>query len=439
MIVPRNRLIFWVAALLPFAAAGPAIPEARIPSIALLSAFALAAIADACMLYGRLKGVRITLPGVVRMSKDRRGLIPIHIQNDANRVSSLRLGLPLAPEIGSDVDDFWVSLPAESELSSLAWPCTPVKRGNYSIRRCYLAAASPLGLWEVRTSVPAPAEMRVYPNLLKERKSLAAFFLKRGNFGAHAQRMVGKGRDFEKLREYIPGDGYDEIHWKATAKRGVPVTKIFQIERTQEVYVAIDTSRLSAKLSGEETALERFISSALVLGVAAEQQGDHFGVLAFSDKVDAFVRASSGKSHYNACRDALYTIHPKRVTPNYDDLCSFIRMRLRRRSLLIILTDLNDPVLAENFVRNIDLISRQHLVVVYMIQPPGSAALFGRDRARSGDEVYQKLAGHILWHNLRELDKTLQRRGVKLTQVAQERMGAEIVSQYVRIKQRQLL
>src|SRR5204863_1117351 len=91
------------------------------------------------------------------------------------------------------------------------------------------------------------SEIRVYPNLLNERKNLAALFLHRGSFGMHAQRQIGKGRDFEKLREYIPGDSYDEVHWKATAKRGRPVTKIFQIERTQEVYVIIDASRLSAR------------------------------------------------------------------------------------------------------------------------------------------------------------------------------------------------
>src|SRR5207247_10489432 len=86
-----------------------------------------------------------------------------------------------------------------------------------------------------------------YPNLFTERKSLAALFLHRGSFGLHAQRQVGKGREFEQLREYIPGDGFDEVHWKATAKRGRPITKIFQVERTQEVYVVIDASRLSAR------------------------------------------------------------------------------------------------------------------------------------------------------------------------------------------------
>src|SRR5207247_4961504 len=104
-----------------------------------------------------------------------------------------------------------------------------------------------LGFWAARKSVATKSEVRVYPNLFNERKNLAALFLHRGAFGLHAQRQVGKGREFEKLREYIPGDGYDEIHWKATAKRGRPVTKVFQIERTQEVYVVIDASRLSAR------------------------------------------------------------------------------------------------------------------------------------------------------------------------------------------------
>ena len=72
--------------------------------------------------------------------------------------------------------------------------------------------------------------------------------MNRGAFGVHAQRQVGQGREFEKLREYAPGDSYIDIHWKATAKRGRPVTKLYQVERTQEVYVIIDASRLATAL-----------------------------------------------------------------------------------------------------------------------------------------------------------------------------------------------
>src|SRR5262249_39840689 len=143
------------------------------------------------------------------------------------------------------------------EWSRFQWPCTPRRRGNYRLERTHLEGASPLGFWAVRAAVPVACELRVYPNLLTERRNLASLFLNRGAFGLHAQRQVGKGREFEKLREYIPGDSYDEVHWKATAKRGRPVTKIFQIERTQEVYVIVDASRLSARaVEGQESKVE---------------------------------------------------------------------------------------------------------------------------------------------------------------------------------------
>jgi uncharacterized protein (DUF58 family) len=302
---------------------------------------------------------------------------------------------------------------------------------------------SPLGFWAARKSVPVQSEIRVYPNLLTDRKNLAALFLNRGQFGLHAQRQVGKGRDFEKLREYVPGDGYDEIHWKATARRGKPITKVFQIEKTQEVYVIIDASRLSARRPdespGADSALERFVTAALVLGLAAEQQGDLFGLLTFADKVEKFVRAKNGQEHYDTCRDALYTLQPKIVTPDFDELCTFIRLRLRRRALLIFLTALDDPALTESFVRNLDLIRRQHLILVNMLQPPGVKPLFTNPGVQSVDDLYLELGGHLRWQKLRELKKVLQRLGVQFSLLKNERMSAELVAQYLNVKQRQLL
>jgi uncharacterized protein (DUF58 family) len=296
--------------------------------------------------------------------------------------------------------------------------------------------------------VPAQAEIRVYPDLFTERRNLAALFLHRGSFGLHAQRQVGKGREFEKLREYVPGDSFDEIHWKATARRGRPITKVFQIERTQEIYVILDASRLAAKTikdkgTGPDTVapnlLERFITAALVLGLAAEQQGDLFGLATFSDKVDHFVRARNGQAHYSACRDTLYTLQPQVVTPDFDELFSFLRLRLRRRSLLVFLTALDDPALAESFMRNVDLICRQHLLLVNMIQPSGIEPLFRTADVRTEEQIYERLGGHLAWSNLRELEKVLSRRGVQFSLLRNERLSVELVSQYLAVKKRQLL
>jgi len=444
MIVPRNKLLFWVAAIvLPFAFLVAVSPGATSVALAFIGGLFSVAVADAIGARKNLAGIGVELPAVARMSKDREAKLELRIRNGQQRRRTLRLGLPWPREIKAAREEWDAILPAESEWSRLAWPCTPLKRGNYRIEWAFVEGESPLGFWAARKSIPLQTEVRVYPNLLDERKNLAALFLNRGQFGLHAQRQVGKGRDFEKLREYVPGDGYDEIHWKATARRGKPITKVFQIERTQEVYVVIDASRLSARKPGEqvetESTLERFVTAALVLGLAAEQQGDLFGLLTATDKVEKFVRAKGGQAHYNACRDALYTLQPKIVTPDFDELCTFIRLRLRRRALLFFLTALDDPAVAESFVRNLDLIRRQHLVLVNMVQPPGVKALFGNSQVASMDDLYQELGGHLRWQKLRELRKVLQRRGVQFSLLSNERLSAELVSQYLSVKQRQLL
>jgi uncharacterized protein (DUF58 family) len=440
-LVPRSRLLVLFAAIaLPLALLVAAVPSLSFAGAGIAAAFAAVMILDAWGARGSLAGIGIDLPGITRMSKDRESKVEVRVQNKSERARQLRLALDLPPQITSPVEDMQVALPAGVPWSQLFWNCRPIERGKYIIKSVYAEGASALGLWSVRKRFAVQAEIRVYPNLITERKNLAALFLNRGPFGLHARRQVGKGRDFERLREYVPGDSFDEIHWKATARRAKPITKVFQIERTQEVYVVLDASRLSARESSPGTSiLERLVTSALVLGLAAENQGDLFGLLTHADKVESFVRARNGKAHYAACRDALYTLRPRVVSPDFDELFAFIRVRLRRRAMIVFLTSLDDPVLAESFVRNTELIRRQHLVLVAMIRQPGLKPLFSDDRAASIDDIYSELGQHLRWQKLRQLDKTLRRRGVQFSLIDSERLSAELVSQYMNIKQRQLI
>jgi uncharacterized protein (DUF58 family) len=282
---------------------------------------------------------------------------------------------------------------------------------------------------------------------------------------------VGKGREFEKLREYAFGDSYEDIHWKATARRGRPVTKMFRVERTQQVYVLLDGSRmsgreveprlgvaapaggrlavgrgtgttdLSGKLSGERqtTVLERYVTSSLVLAMAAEREGDRFGLVTFADRVQRMLRASSGPGHFNVCRDLLLDLQAREVAPDYEELFAFVRVRLRHRALLVVLTSLDDPVLAETFERAVDLISRQHLVLVQQLRPEGVEPLFGGRDPETEGEIYQRLGGHLRWHELRQLQVRLQRHGVRLFFPDDELLSADSVQRYMEVKERQAL
>ena len=463
MIVPSFRLLLWFAIIaLPFSVLGAVYPNALGVSVALISVLLVVILLDVALSFAQLDAIVVELPDLIRVSKDRPATLTVNIIKPVAVALRLRLGLALPRELVSPNEDVTVSLASEVETSQIAWTFTPNRRGNFRLTTAFLETSSRLGLWAIRRAAPVRCEIRVYPNLIAERKHLAALFLNRGAFGLHAQRQVGKGRDFEKLREYAPGDGFDEIHWKATARRGHPVTKVFQIERTQEVYVILDASRLSGRriVPGsklqvsssaaqaqletcnpqlETSALERFITAALILGQAAEQQGDLFGLITFTDQVKTFLRAKNGKGHYAACRDAIYTLEPENVTPDFDEISAFVRTRLRRRALLIFLTSLEDPVLAESFTRNMSLLAGQHLVLVNMLKPDGANPLFSSPDASTVDDLYRHLGGHLQRHDLRQLEKVLQRRGVHFSLLEHERLARELVTQYLGVKRRQLL
>jgi len=445
MIVPRSSLILLAAlTFIPFLGLAVSLPIFFWPAIVLLGAIMLVVALDASMGIKRLKTVQVHLPAKLRWIQDRTAKLELIFETRVPRSLRLRVGLAFPPELTPQEEELTVDLPAQAGKHHVLCDCLPTRRGLFRIEGCYYEMASPLGLWDIRGRKAQSVEVRAYPNLESERKYVASLFLRTNRVGLRAMRQVGQGREFEKLREYVPGDGYDTIHWKATARRGRPITKVYQVEKTQEVYVIIDASRLSARLQApgdpsKGTHLDRYIAATLVLGLAAEKQGDLFGLLTFGDRVFNFVRARNGKEHYSACREALYRLEPQSVAPDFEEIASFIRLRLRRRALLVFMTDLDDPIIMESFQRAADIICRKHLVLVQMLQTGKLRPVFTNPDVATVDDLYQDLAQHLAWHDLRQLSLSLQQHGVTLSLLAREEFSAETTSNYLRVKQRQLL
>jgi uncharacterized protein (DUF58 family) len=432
MIVPSQRLLWLIGLLLfPVAVLGALLPGAAWIALAVLLVIAIAVLADLLLSRGSLDDAAVSLASPQRTFLRREQHLPVKITSAVTR--KLRVGLALPGSLQAAFEDTWLNVPAGDFFFD--WAVTPQRRGHFTIPTAHLEAPSALGLWDLRRALPLATEVRVYPNV-REGEALSA--LQRDQTGIKAIRQVGKGRDFEKLREYLPGDSLDEIHWKATARRGQPITKVFQIERTQEIYVIVDSSRLSARLVDGQSALDRYLTSALVLGLAAEKRGDLFGLVTFADQVTGFVRARNGKSHYAACRDSIYRLESSAVPADFDELFAFLRSRLRRRALLIVLTNLDDPVLAESFTRASRLLSQKHLVVAGMLAPPGAEPLFSSD-ATDQDDIYRKLGGHLAWRSLRQIEIDLQRHGVRFRRFPAPQLSSGLIDIYDEIKQRQLL
>jgi len=439
--VPAPRLLWCVAALIPIAVVGGA---SAAPGLPWLLGAGLAGVAAldllATLRRGRLPTVDI--PAVLRLTKDRPADLAFVLVCAKGGPSRVRLALATPEEIVPEKPDLWLDLPSAGGRVPLSWRCTAGRRGRFAAGPACLETVSLGGFWALRSRQALAGEIRVYPNLHTERKQLAALFLNRGAAGVQLRRVVGRGRDFERLREYQPGDSFDEMHWKGTAKRGRPVTKVFQVERTQEIYVIIDASRLSARPATQAgrtvTTLERQITAALVLLLAAGRQGDRFGLVTHDSRLRTFLRARNGSLHYGACREAVHALEPGEDAPDFGDLFAQLRTRLSRRALLVFLTDLGDPVLAEDFVRHVRVLSRQHLVLVNQVRTPGVEPLFAREVADDA-EVHARLAGHFQWREARDVADRLRPLGVTAAMPASEQFAADVVGQYLQVKGRQLL
>lgn len=366
-----------------------------------------------------------------RLVQSRDGEIRVHLMRTSPEARRVRVGLALPESMLCSQEEQVLDLPFGVESLAIAWQCRPVRRGRFLLAAVHIAAASPLRLWECGRALELQTEVAVYPD------AAAGNVLARTRLqmGMRPRRQVGKGREFEKLREYAPGDPMFEVHWKATARRGAPVTKVFQTERRQEIYAVVDTSRLMARRFGESSALDEYVRVALLLGATAEARGDKFGVILFDREVRKFLRARNGKAHFAACRQAIFDAQPAGVPADFFELASFLRVRVPKRSLLFLLTALDEPAAAASAEKAAALLGERHLPVFLMLSPEGVALIFSGE----GESLHADLAGHLQWRALRELELSLRRHGIRFALKSPESLATGVLDIYDEIKQRQLL
>jgi uncharacterized protein (DUF58 family) len=436
-VAPTNRLIWLVAVVCgAVALAAAAIPALTIPAVLLVALVVVGVAIDGYRGGRGLEGLRVTAPPLIRTVRDRHTALPFSVVNEADPAGAVRASFVYPDSFQKDAEAIEAGNMGRLQKVDLDAGFESRVRGEFRIAKVWLSGRSPMGLFASRRDVAVDVTVRVYPNLLED--PTGAGLLRSGLTGARIVRQSGKGREFETLRDYAVGDAMDEVDWKATARRGVPVVRVFQRERTQEIYVAVDASRLSARPVEGQTTLEHYVNAALVMQLTAESQGDRFGLITFSDKVHNFVRASAGKRHYTLCRDAIYQLQPEIVEPDFAALFSLIAQRLTKRALVVVLTALDDPMIGEMFERNVVIASRRHLVLAAMVRPAGAHPLFDRE-ATEVDEIYGHLAGHLRWRKLQELSSACRHKGVRLHLLNPGKISGQLSSIYLDVKRRQLV
>jgi uncharacterized protein (DUF58 family) len=420
--------------------AAPFAPEAVPLLAALLGLLALAAALDAALPAPALEALSLRAEPVLRLARGRKGRLSLQLQK-AGRTAplALRLGLELPEGLDGGEPLREAQLGPGPGPHRVDWELMPARRGRWRLGALRVEAPSRLGLWLRRRELPLECEVRVAPSLEHERRSLAHYLLRRGG-GVRALRVSGQGREFDKLREYSPGDAFGDIDWKATARKARPVSRVYQVERTQELTVAVDVSRLSARPAAGgrpgDTALEAHLRAALALQLAAAAQGDRFGLVAFGGRLHGQLAPASGAAARHAATELLSRLQPSHESPDYRELAGALGQRRGRRGLLVLLACLDDPLAGEQCLQAAPELTRGHAVLALSSRRSGVEPAFSRP-LEPGEDLADALAAQWRYHGLRRLAQGLRVHGAQLAWVKEERLAQQAVSLYVRARERQ--
>src|SRR5258708_7958335 len=293
------------------------------------------------------------------------------------------------------------------------WPWTPeialLRRGLWPGPRVGIERCSRLGFWRLRQWFDSPEQLRIEADLRSGRREILRSPVYRTLVASRQTPWTGHGRDFERLREYQPGDTYSEIAWRSTARRGAPVTRLFQWEQKQEIYFVVDQSRASA-LALDPSAdpesdvpperaprrlLDIAVETALVGATVALELGDEFGLVTYADEPKSWLRAGSGRTQFHQFRDRLLHLEPLPTTADYEALFGEIRVRLRRRAYLLLLADFTGRSVSDSLRPGVSLVPSSHALLMTSILPAHARPAFSPGQELHTDQdVSTALAVH---------------------------------------------
>lgn len=348
--------------------------------------------------------------------------------------------------------------PSASVAPIQLWPWTPeitlLRRGLWPGPRIGIQRQSRFRIWRLRRWFDVPEPLRIDADLQRARQEILRSPVYRMLVASQQSPWTGHGREFERLREYQPGDTYSEIAWKSTARRGAPVTRLFQWEQKQEVYFVVDQSRASAlalhPLTDSEGGalharaprrmLDLAVETALVGATVALELGDEFGLVFYADGAKSWLRAGSGQSQFHRFRDCLLNIEPLPTNADYEALFSDIRVRLRRRAYLVLLADLTERSISDSLCRGVGLVRSSHALLITSILPTHVRPAFSsREDLSTDQDVYAALAGDKENQRLGALARQLRQLDVQLRYVPAEKFLRTAVEGYLENKREQRL
>jgi uncharacterized protein (DUF58 family) len=322
---------------------------------------------------------------------------------------------------------------------TVAYQTSSPRRGAYRFEAVDLQVVRRDGWLRRQVRVPLEHEVAVFPNIVAIRR--IQLTLRRGLralVGQRRTRPPGASTAFAGLRDYVRGDDVRRISWTATARRDRPVMVEVEAERGQQVMIALDCGRLMTAPAGDLEKLDHAINAALMLAWVAQAFGDRVGLMTFDDRVTNFIKPERGPTQLHLITQALYALQPSYVEPDFGHAMTHLALRVGRRSMVVVLTDVQDPNASRELVAHCLRLAARHLVLVVAMSDP--EVLAARDApVTTSSRAYQWAAAEEFVSSRRESFELLRRGGVLGLDVVAGNLSPALVERYLELKERALL
>ena len=323
--------------------------------------------------------------------------------------------------------------------ASVGYKLYAANRGDFHFGDILLRWRSPWGLVIKQARVPAATHVKVYPNINEAHKyELQAQRNRLLQAGLRRVRLRGQGREFESLRDYVPGDELRHVSWATTARRGRLTTRQYQVERNQSIVVMLDAGRLMTSRIEKLAKLDHAINAALAIGYVATSGGDNLGLLVFNRQVTKYLAPQRGHAQMGLLLESLYNVKAQMVEPSYARAFQYLSKHCKRRSLVIILTDLVDRESSAELLSYTETLLPRHLPLIVTIGDNDLRALVKHVPQEVRDVYQQSVAEELLQQREEALARITELGGLALD-VPAGQLSLQLVNKYLEVKERGLL
>ncbi len=320
----------------------------------------------------------------------------------------------------------------------LTYPLTPEERGDYPLEQLHIRYRSKIGLWQKQHKIHLTDHVRVIPDMTSSRQYLedAQKYL------LHEGQRIKKHRqgtgEFSKIRNYVVGDDLRLINWRQTAKLQELMTNEFEREHGKFVTIIIDCGRMMGVELETGNRLDRTLEAAITVATAALKKGDAVSVVAFSKDLHVYVPPAKGMDHVRTILRQIYNLQASKVESNYAALFQHLEKVQKKRSLLLLFSDVDALVHEESHLFYLQRLRRKHVFLMLGIEDQTTVQKAEMASNTSKQAMVKTMAQKHLMEKANELGKW-ERQGLQMVEAPEDQLAATAVSRYIEMMNRGLL